>query len=717
MHIAEEAGYDFGLLRGVIDVNDAQFERVADKVERIVGGSLQGCTVAVWGLTFKARTDDLRDSPSLAVIERLVARGARSGPTTPRCKALPPGGADGIEVCADPYAACDDAGGARGAHRVGRLPLARLRQGGRRADRAAHRRRPQPARPGEAAAARVRLRRGRPVRPSDRRRDGTARRSSSPAAPGSSARTCAAGSSSAGDEVIAIDNLITGSLDNVAELSADDRVHVHRPRREQPHRGRRARSTPSCTSPVPASPRDYLEHPIKTLKVGSLGTHNTLGLAKDKGARYFLASTSEVYGDPLEHPQKETYWGHVNPIGPRGVYDEAKRFAEAMTMAYHRAHGVDVRIVRIFNTYGPRMRPLDGRVVSNFIVQALAGKPLTVYGDGSQTRSFCYVDDEVRGLLALLDSDYVGPVNIGNPDEFTVLELARDRARGDGLVVGDRVRAAAGRRSRRSAVPTSPSPARCSAGSRRSTSAPVWPARPSGSPVPEYRSLSVVVPVFNERNTVVEILRRMRQVELPVDLEIVVVDDGSDDGTEKVLGALEDSTVRVVHHPQQPGQGRGHPHRARARPRRPPADPGRRPRVRPRRLAAAADARAEGQGAGGLRQPLHRRAQQPALLALGGQPVPLAGHQRALQHDALRHGDLLQALRPAGARRHHHRVRPLRVRARDHRQGAASGLPHLRGADLLRRSRTSTRARRSPGRTASAALATLVRYRFSRRVD
>ncbi|MBV8985945.1 MAG: GDP-mannose 4,6-dehydratase, partial [Acidimicrobiia bacterium] len=175
----------------------------------------------------------------------------------------------------------------------------------------------------------------------------------------------------------------------------------------------------------PASPVDYLEHPIKTLKVGSLGTHKTLGLAKDKGARYMLASTSEVYGDPLEHPQRETYWGNVNPVGVRGVYDEAKRFAEAMAMAYHRSHGVDVRIIRIFNTYGPRMRPHDGRVVSNFIVQALAGKPLTVYGEGQQTRSFCHVEDEVRGLLALLDSDYVGPMNIGNPNEFTVLELAQ----------------------------------------------------------------------------------------------------------------------------------------------------------------------------------------------------------------------------------------------------------------------------------------------------
>ena len=227
----------------------------------------------------------------------------------------------------------------------------------------------------------------------------------------------------AGNEVIAIDNLITGSLGNVAELSAHDQftfiehdvsnyIEVQGPVHAVLHFA------------SPASPRDYLEHPIKTLKVGSLGTHNTLGLAKDKGARFFLASTSEVYGDPLEHPQTESYWGHVNPIGPRGVYDEAKRFAEAMTMAYHRSHGVDVRIVRIFNSYGPHMRPLDGRVVSNFIVQAVGGKPLTVYGDGSQTRSFCYVDDEVRGMLALLASDYVGPVNIGNPNEFSVHELA-----------------------------------------------------------------------------------------------------------------------------------------------------------------------------------------------------------------------------------------------------------------------------------------------------
>jgi nucleoside-diphosphate-sugar epimerase len=174
----------------------------------------------------------------------------------------------------------------------------------------------------------------------------------------------------------------------------------------------------------PASPKDYLDKPIQTLKVGSLGTHNTLGLAKAKNATYMLASTSEVYGDPEVHPQPETYWGHVNPIGPRGVYDEAKRFAEAMTMAYHRYHGLDVRIVRIFNTYGPRMRAQDGRVVSNFLTQAIEGKPITLYGDGNQTRSFCFVSDEVRGFLALLDSDEIGPVNIGNDGEFTVRELA-----------------------------------------------------------------------------------------------------------------------------------------------------------------------------------------------------------------------------------------------------------------------------------------------------
>jgi dTDP-glucose 4,6-dehydratase len=227
-----------------------------------------------------------------------------------------------------------------------------------------------------------------------------------------------------GDEVVAIDNLVTGRLDNINHLFGRDGFTFVK------HDVSKFVHVPGEVDAVmhfasPASPADFERIPIPILKVGSLGTHNLLGLAKDKGARFFLASTSEVYGDPEVHPQPEGYWGHVNTIGIRGVYDEAKRFAESMTMAYHRYHGVDVRIVRIFNTYGIRMRPDDGRAVSNFVVQALAGKPLSVYGDGSQTRSFCYMQDEVRGFLALLDSDYVGPMNVGNPDEFTILELAQ----------------------------------------------------------------------------------------------------------------------------------------------------------------------------------------------------------------------------------------------------------------------------------------------------
>ncbi len=252
-----------------------------------------------------------------------------------------------------------------------------------------------------------------------------------------------------GHQVIAMDNLITGRSENIAHLLGHERfsfikynvcdyLHLDGPLEAILHFA------------SPASPQDYLEYPIATLKVGALGTHKALGLAKAKGARFLLASTSEVYGDPLVNPQPETYWGNVNPISPRGVYDEAKRFAEAMTMAYHRYHGLDTRIVRIFNTFGPRMRLNDGRVVSNFIVQALQGKPLTVYGDGSQTRSFCYVKDLVQGISLLLsaDSDKTiqqrtdrasflspqagpvsvsvhDPVNVGNPRELTVMEIAR----------------------------------------------------------------------------------------------------------------------------------------------------------------------------------------------------------------------------------------------------------------------------------------------------
>ncbi len=225
-----------------------------------------------------------------------------------------------------------------------------------------------------------------------------------------------------GHRVVVLDNLLTGSLSNIARFANRDYLFI---KHDVTH-------YIVIDEPVdqilhfasPASPIDYLKYPIETLKVGALGTHKALGLAYAKGARLILASTSEVYGDPQVNPQPETYWGHVNPIGPRGVYDEAKRFAEALTMAYHRTHGVDTRIARIFNTYGPRMRIDDGRAVPNFMLQALTGKPLTIYGDGMQTRSFCYVDDTVRGLVGLLRSNEHRPVNVGNPNEITIREIA-----------------------------------------------------------------------------------------------------------------------------------------------------------------------------------------------------------------------------------------------------------------------------------------------------
>jgi dTDP-glucose 4,6-dehydratase len=232
-----------------------------------------------------------------------------------------------------------------------------------------------------------------------------------------------------GHSVIALDNLITGSTHNIQHLAGRDNflfikhnvsnyIYVDGPLDAVLHFA-------SPASPSQTAATSYLHLPIQTLKAGALGTHNALGVAKAKGAKLLLASTSEIYGDPLEHPQKETYWGHVDPVGPRSVYDEAKRFAEAITMAYHRAHGVDTRIVRIFNTYGPRMQLDDGRVVPNFVGQALRHEPLTVYGDGAQTRSFCYVADLVDGILRLLASDEHLPVNIGNPSEVTILEFAR----------------------------------------------------------------------------------------------------------------------------------------------------------------------------------------------------------------------------------------------------------------------------------------------------
>ncbi len=226
-----------------------------------------------------------------------------------------------------------------------------------------------------------------------------------------------------GHRVVGVDNFVTGSWRNLRHLQdRDDFFLIEHDISGPLYLADRVDGVLHFASP--ASPVDYLELPIQTLKVGSLGTHVSLGLAKAHKARFLLASTSEVYGDPQVHPQSEDYWGHVNPIGPRGVYDEAKRFAEAITMAYHRYHGLDTRIARIFNTYGPRMRPADGRVVSNFIVQALRGDPITLYGDGSQTRSFCFVEDEVEGIFRLFFSDYNGPVNLGNPREFTVRQLA-----------------------------------------------------------------------------------------------------------------------------------------------------------------------------------------------------------------------------------------------------------------------------------------------------
>jgi dTDP-glucose 4,6-dehydratase len=226
-----------------------------------------------------------------------------------------------------------------------------------------------------------------------------------------------------GHRVIGMDNYITGTPANLAHLAHHAAFQFVR---------HDVTTFIEVDGPLdgvmhfasPASPVDYLELPIQTLKVGSLGTHKALGLARAKRSRFLLASTSEVYGDPLVHPQPESYWGNVNPVGPRGVYDEAKRFAEAMTMAYHRFHGIDTRIVRVFNTFGPRMRPHDGRVVSNFIMQALRGEPITIYGDGSQTRSFCYVDDLVDGIVRLFERGTPDPTNIGNPGEFTVRQLA-----------------------------------------------------------------------------------------------------------------------------------------------------------------------------------------------------------------------------------------------------------------------------------------------------
>ena len=247
-----------------------------------------------------------------------------------------------------------------------------------------------------------------------------------------------------GHRVICVDNFETGSLANIEHIRVPEFVLLHKDIIEPFFVDEPVDFVYHFASP--ASPIDYLRLPLHTLKVGSYGTHHALGLAKHHRARFLTASTSEVYGDPQVHPQPESYWGHVNPIGPRGVYDEAKRYAEALTMAYHRQQGVDTAIVRIFNTYGPRMRPHDGRAIPTFLRQALQDRPITVFGDGSQTRSFCFVSDLIDGIIRLAESGHHQPVNIGNPNEFTLLELARRRHRGHRLAVGDRLRGAPDRR-------------------------------------------------------------------------------------------------------------------------------------------------------------------------------------------------------------------------------------------------------------------------------
>ena len=399
----------------------------------------------------------------------MLVEGAGSGPTTRSRASGPAAWSPGLEVASDPYEACEaptcSPCSPSGTSSAGSTSIGSASRCGAAASSTPATSSTRPRCVGGASPTRA------SVADAPRRRHRRRRLPRLAPLPSAVRR---------GWDVVALDNLLTGRLENIEDLletpgfEFDEHDVTEFVAVDGAGRRRAALREPG-------EPADYLEYPIKTLKVGSLGTHNTLGLAKAKGARYLLASTSEVYGDPLVHPQPEDYWGNVNPVGPRGVYDEAKRFAEAMAMAYHRAHGLDVKIVRIFNTYGPGLRPGDGRVVSNFLVQALDGKPLTVYGDGSQTRSFCYVDDEVRGILALLESDWTGPMNIGNPDEFTVLELAEHvlELTGAGseivfepLPVDDPHAAPARHRPRRP---------RCSAGSPRSTSATVSPAPTSGT--------------------------------------------------------------------------------------------------------------------------------------------------------------------------------------------------------------------------------------------
>ena len=418
LHIAGEAGYDFSLLAGAIASNDEQLSRVVAKVETACGGSAAGATIAVWGLTFKANTDDRRDSPSLQIAHRLADLGATVQAFDPTVDAetdVPD--LQDLQLRADPYAA---AAGARVLVVLTEWDEFRWLDFSRVLAAMAE--------PNIVDARNL-------LDPAAVRRMGFSVHGDR--APVS--RVVVAGGAGflgshlcdhlveRGDAVVCLDDLSTGSRENVAHLVGHDRfslVVTNVSEKVELPDADASKVDAVCNLASPASPPAYLARPFDTLAVGSEGTRRLLELAREHEARFLMASTSEIYGDPEVHPQVESYRGNVDPTGPRSVYDEAKRFSESLTMAMHRTHGVNVGIVRIFNTYGPRLSAGDGRVVSNFIVQALRGEPLTVYGDGSQTRSLCFVEDEIRGLLALLDSSLVGPVNIGNPDERTMLELA-----------------------------------------------------------------------------------------------------------------------------------------------------------------------------------------------------------------------------------------------------------------------------------------------------
>eukprot|EP00095_Tigriopus_kingsejongensis_P007130 maker-scaffold9159_size2487-snap-gene-0.0 protein:Tk07130 transcript:maker-scaffold9159_size2487-snap-gene-0.0-mRNA-1 annotation:"nucleoside-diphosphate-sugar epimerase" len=398
---AKQNDYTMRILEAVEDVNDDQKSVLFNKLTAAVGENLTGKKFAMWGLSFKPNTDDMREAPSLVLIDKIIEAGgsvvAYDPVSMPETKHMI---GDKIEYVDDPYDALDDAEALLLVTEWSEFKLPHFDIIGKKLKNKL-------------------ILDGRNVYDRDELKV-------------LGFEYYNIGSShlcdrfiTEGYQVIAMDNLITGSMSNIEHLMPLENFQFYH------HDVSKFIHIPGELDYIlhfasPASPIDYLKIPIPTLKVGSLGTHNCLGLALAKGARMLIASTSEVYGDPEVHPQNEDYWGNVNPVGPRGVYDEAKRFQEAMTMAYHTFHGVETRIVRIFNTYGPRMRLNDGRALPAFVGQALRGEDITIFGDGSQTRSFCYVDDLVEGIYRLLHSDYTQPLNIGNPDEISILDFAKE---------------------------------------------------------------------------------------------------------------------------------------------------------------------------------------------------------------------------------------------------------------------------------------------------